>query len=147
MSDGKGYGLYWQTPVGWLGDSVPQDQIAAEPLVQVAKKLAYYMAEAERSRTVTGQIELDQLPQDRFHRHDGCRGPHQCEVNDCGAFLSGVFGFRQWKFPTGIVHYILDHSWQPPQAFLDDLALLPDAPEVVAVAPWVAPNNARLFQK
>ena len=145
MSDGNNYGLSWQTPVGWLGDHVPENQKADAPLSEVAKKLAYYMGLASSSNIVESNATLETLPSGVFHRHDGARGPHNCEIGGCGMWLSGVFGFRKWKFPTGIVHYILDHNWQPPKEFLDDLAQLPAPPPVVEVPPYVAPNKAGLF--
>jgi len=32
-------------------------------------------------------------------------------------FASG----RSWRMPDMILHYIADHGWQPPEAFIDDV--------------------------
>jgi hypothetical protein len=142
MSDGNYYGYKWQTPVGWLESSVPAT--SPSPLIGVAKKLAYYMSLAEGSML---RDDPNSAPRDRFYQMDGHRGPHNCEIENCGLSLSGVFGFRNWKFPTGIVHYILDHNWQPPEDFLLELQELPEAPEVVLVSSFLAPNQQKMFHR
>jgi hypothetical protein len=60
---------------------------------------------------------------------DGKRGPHTCEIPGCHLDMGGVFGWRNWKMPTGIVHYLVDHNRQPPADFLVELAELPDPPD------------------
>lgn len=142
MSNGMSYGYKWQKPVGWLDFTVPQT--STTPMVEVAKKLAFYMGEAANTAVFTGS--KNEVPSDRFYRLDGGRGPHHCTISNCGIDLGGVFGFREWKFPTGIVHYILDHSYLPPEEFLKELAELPDPPEEVVVPVWCAPNKHHLFQ-
>jgi hypothetical protein len=148
MSNGSDYGMPWQEPVGWLSDHVPADQEASVPLVDEARKLAYYMSESRKFGTVFNVFNFaqDDVPWDRVTDMTMTKGPHMCEFPGCGFGTFGEFAFGKWKLPFGIVHYMLDHNYRPPQEFLDALAKLPDPPAVFDLPSWMRFGRKELFE-
>ena len=138
MSDGHDYGFSWQRPIGWLEGELPSEP-AQQPLIEVAKKLAYYMSGAPDHLNVSDPSDV---PTDQFYLMEGGRGPYMCRFLGCHCFMGGVFGFLDWVLPTGIVHYIVDHGFVPEEEFLRDLATLPDPPPVFSPKLWCVPSTS-----
>lgn len=143
--------------IGFLSEHIPAGEISDRPLIEVAGKLVYYMDQGLSNEIIEEVRQLTGLP-DGFYRRMGIggdRGFHTCDVDggaDCeGVLMTGVFDFKRgdkvWQFPTGIVHYIVDHSWDPGEEFRNDLARVTDPPEDFKGTKWhtLAPNRAGLF--
>ena len=133
MSDGSNYALRWQTPVGWLSDHIPDGERSDSPDIEVVRKLAYHMQQARKLDYTDTRSTPNDVPTNRVYHFDGCRGMHICEFEGCNGMMHGVFGLNHWKFPYGIIHYMVVHHWQPPVEFLADVAKLPDPPEEFTV--------------
>jgi hypothetical protein len=145
--------------VGFLRGVVPEGQRAEAPLVEVTRKLVYYMDEAA-NRGKFEDTQISQMPDGFYNHHSkyGERGFHVCDVEECaqpGAkkpLMSGEFAWKSrgviMVIPTGIVHYLLDHNLKPNDDFLHRLAQLPDPPEDFkgTKQSWIAPNTNKLFQ-
>jgi len=87
--------------VGWIGDSVPSVGIVRNDIIE---KLEW----AYNNRTI------DQ----------GWLGEHECEIcnthTDRGEILI-IDGDRMYVAPKMILHYIKDHSYHPPEEFINAL--------------------------
>ena len=130
------YGAEWQRGVGWLSNRV-ENQVP-EPLMQTARKIAYHMTLAAQGKMYVPRCyNREDISTGRFYHVDGRMGWHFCDIDGCNETLSGVFGFEDWVFPSGIVHYMAVHNYQPPQEFLEALDKLEDPPENVEYPPWI----------
>ena len=119
--------------VGWLHPDhpFPQGEVPAE-----------FVAKLKQFARLWGK-GIDAL------RWGACGGFHQCEF--CGkAWGSGSFGVpatdRLYRAPEMIAHFVEDHGYQPPSAFIAAIlaAPVPGTREYeIAVAPFVAPDDQR----
>lgn len=145
--------------VGFLWKTIPPSELSPRPLESVARKLVYYMDKAlTKLPVITQANQLTPLPDGFYYRKGfgGDRGFHICDIDggiDCkGVSMGGNFDWKKGNLvrimPVGIIHYMLDHNYDPGVQFRKDLEELPDPPEDFQGTEniWIAPNKSKKFQ-
>ena len=128
-------------PVGWLGDSVPTS--GPVPNEVVATLLREYGTGAIFSDGTAGWHDCELCPGPEAWYPDGQVGPvvswsgQQHRIYGHGHYLV-LHRTRVYMAPALLLHYVLDHSYRPPDEFTD--AVLHGSFLRASDLQWAEPN-------